>query len=121
MNTGESLHSRWQAAALDLGLQIVAPYELALPSGVRIRVPLLVKHFGGREGMLVVTDYSRIADWVDEIGLAGYGFSTSSEPRPDEVYDRDDCIAVLADWGWTGTDSERPRWIDLVDPDVTSQ
>lgn len=117
---GESrLPTVWKEAAGDLGLKIVTPFELDLPSGARIRVPLMVRHFGAREGMLVLSDYSLVSAWIDEIGQAGYGFSTLSEPRTDEVYSREEYIEVLMDWGWTGAEGERPTWCDRVDPETT--
>ena len=39
------------------------------------------------------------------------------EPEGDEEYDRDVYIEVLSDWGWFGSDSERPVWLSSGDPE----
>ena len=112
------LPAEWREVANDLGLEIVSPYEVILPSGSRIRAPVLVRHFGGPKGMLVVADYSESlrTGWAEEAVQAGYGFSVLGEPS--DEYDRDVFIEVLSDWGWHGPESERPAWLTLVDPEA---
>ena len=118
VSTMESrLPAEWKRVANDLGLEIVSPYEVILPSGSRIRAPVLVRHIGGPKGILVVSDDS-IVDWSDEIVQAGYGFSVLSEPEPSDEYDLDVSIELLSDWGWYGPESERPAWLTLVDPEA---
>ena len=115
--SGSRLPAKWKRVANDLGLEIVSPYEVILPSGSRIRAPVLVRHIGGPKGILVVSDDS-IVDWSDEIVQAGYGFSVLSEPEPSDEYDLDVFIELLSDWGWYGPESERPAWLTLVDPEA---
>jgi len=112
------LPAKWKKVANDLGLDVVAPFELILASGVRARVPVLIRHFGGPKGMLIVADYSDSlrTGWAEEAVQAGYGFSVMSEPEAGEEYERDVSIEVLADWGWHGPVSERPAWLTHVDP-----
>ena len=110
---------KWKSAGADLGVEVVGPFELELPSGVRIRAPVLVRCFGAPEGMLLLTDFGLVMDLTDEILQAGYGFSIMSEPSEGEEYSRDVAVEVLADWGWTGAESDRPAWLDLVDPETS--
>jgi hypothetical protein len=104
------LVEKFELARDDLGLVIVAPYEVTLPSGNSVRADLLLKHFGGRLGMLVFATAGGVAPYGDDLYDLGYGISVLSEP--DEVkYDRASFIEMLSDWGWTGSDSDKPAWL----------
>ncbi|MBW1982134.1 MAG: hypothetical protein JRJ12_13035 [Deltaproteobacteria bacterium] len=105
------LKQMWQMAAEDLGIRIIAPFQLVLSSGVQIKAELLVKQFGAVNGMLIITNYDQVAPFVDEITNEGYGFSVLDEPRDNEKYSREDFIELLADWGWSGEDSSKPSWL----------
>jgi hypothetical protein len=106
----DPLVEAWTAAARDLGLDIVAPFDLALPSGTRIRVPLLLRQFGAREGMLLVADSKILKEAEDELVESGYGYSVLGGGGY-EQYARDMFIETLRDWGWSGLESEQPRWL----------
>ena len=95
--SNSKLVQEWMRAARDLGLRVIAPFTVELSSGARIEVEFLLKDFGALNGMLIVTDFSRIAPYSKEILEAGYGFSTLSEPHEIEPYNRDDFIEVLRD------------------------
>ena len=114
------LRVHWQKAAEDLGLHVRLPFELVLGPGVRIRVPILIRDFGGPKGMLIIPDAvhgeSVKDEWLEEAVRAGYGFSVMSEPLAGERYDRDGYIEVLADWGWYGPERDKPAWLDRVSP-----
>ncbi len=111
MIVGDLLLQMWNEAAADLGLEIQAPFELALQTGIRIEGRLLLKDYGAENGMIVVTDYSRVAESVDEIIAAGYGFSALSEPDRSDSYNRAGFIEMLQDWGWSGQEAARPAWL----------
>ncbi len=108
----------WKIAAGDLGLDVQIPFSLELASGTRVEAHLLLRRFGNINGMLVITDFSAVAHVWREIVDAGYGFSTLSEPRKDDTYDREHFIEMLCDWSWTGPESERPEWCTPVEDDV---
>lgn len=105
------LLTQWKIAANDLGIEIEAPFDLMLPSGVHLQVPILVRHFGASKGMLVVSDYALVKNLTDEIVRAGYGYSTMDEPRKGEEYTREIFIEVLADWGWHNEKFDKPGWL----------
>jgi hypothetical protein len=105
----DRLLQMWKIAAKDLGIEIVAPYLLTLPSGVSVRALLLVRNFGADKGMLVLSAYSDIDNCHDEIVSEGYGYSVLDEPAEDEPYSRQDFIELLKDWGWTG--DSQPLWL----------
>jgi hypothetical protein len=97
----------WQAAAQDLGIEIVVPFVLTLKNGGQVQADLLVKDFGP---MLVATEaaeatFRRLGD---QIAAEGYGYSMLC--GEELVYDREHFIEILNDWGWTGAEDRRPTW-----------
>jgi hypothetical protein len=101
----------WQQASNDLGLGIVAPFDLRLPSGTQINALFLLKKFGARNGMLIVSNFDEVSQYIDEITQAGYGFSVFEERYADETYVRDEFVEVLRDWGWSAPPDLRPAWL----------
>lgn len=101
----------WRNAAIDLRLQLVVPFCLELASGHEIKALFLVKYFGAPNGMLVFGCYEDVSPYIDEVVKAGYGFSVLDEPLENEEYDKDECIEVLADWGWGGNMEDKPDWL----------
>jgi hypothetical protein len=70
--------------------------------------------------MIVVTDFEEIRRVCEQVVGAGYGFSTLTEPRPGERYDRESFIVMLRDWGWSGPEAARPEWCTPVDDEGES-
>ena len=105
------LAREWLEVAARLGVQVVAPYRLELSSGVGIEVDVLLRSFGGSEGMLLVSDASLIEPHLQLIDWDRYGFTTLPEPEPDAELDIDAVIEVLRDWGWSGGVADRPEWL----------
>lgn len=99
----------WRVAANALHITVVAPFELALPSGGRIHAEVLVRAFGAAEGMLIVTESSAVWPFRDEIVHIGYGFSVMDPPEG--PCDLDEVRELLEDWGWSGDDLDRPAWL----------
>ena len=112
------LIEQWRVAASDLGLDIQIPFSLFLISGACVNADLLLRRFGYTNGMLIITDYSKVAHISAEITEAGYGYSTLAEPRDDENYNRDEFIEMLRDWGWAGSETERPHWCTPIETDA---
>ena len=106
---------KWSEAARDLGLEIVAPFSIVLGNDSRIDARLLLKRFGARNGMVIVTNFPTVEPFIEEILAAGYGFSTLSEPSVSDHYDRDVFIEMLRDWGWSGAEDLRPEWCLPID------
>lgn len=50
------LGARWTSIANNLGLRIIGPALISLPSGIRIEADALLSDFGGKQGMLLLTD-----------------------------------------------------------------
>jgi hypothetical protein len=102
-----TLIEAWRMAAQDLRIEIVVPYVLWLRDGERVQADLLVKDFGP---MLIGTEaaeetFRRLSD---QLAAEGYGYSIFC--GEELAYDREQFIAILRDWGWTGAEEQRPAW-----------
>ena len=104
------LQSAWKNAATQLGLQVEVPFVLCVASG-ELEVPVLLKDFGDRQGMLIFTNWNAFAPFAEESARMGYGYSCLSEPRVDELGDgyTKGVVGMLEDWGWAGNGSP-PEW-----------
>lgn len=116
MRIVRSVREEWEAAQVDLGIEVVAPVKIKFSSGKELVANVLVKRFGAPNGMSLVTDPSSICGLEDELVQAGYGFSVISELKVPRLYDRETIIALLTDWGWAGTPAESPLWLNVSDP-----
>ncbi len=100
---------QWADLASRFGLSVAIPFTLSV-EGATLTVPVLLKQFGGQNGMLLVTDYALIRPHADRLVELGYGYSCLSEPKsPHEVND-EAFVEMLLDWGWTGGGSP-PEWL----------
>lgn len=107
------LLEKWMVARADLGLDIVAPFVLRLSADQELKADFLVTKFGGRQGMLIVTDYAQVKPYVDRLHSLGYGFCVLEEPRDsfNQTYDRETFVDLLSDWGWAGSQADKPQWL----------
>lgn len=100
----------WSERAMRFGLSVSIPFSLALDGRV-IDIPVLVRQFGARNGMLLVTDYGLIGPGVGRLAALGYGYACLSEPTAtDDDEDDEALVDMLRDWGWTGAGA-RPSWL----------
>jgi hypothetical protein len=100
----------WKQAAIDLGIDIVAPFELTFPDGTRMVANALVKNFGAALGMVADDDWTTIGPHAETLIALGYGFSCVSI-GPAKNYKRASTLCMLADWSWSGNPDERPNWL----------
>jgi hypothetical protein len=101
----------WRKAAVDLGLDIIAPARVTMSDGTTVKFHVLLKNFGGASGILLGEDYEKARPYKDNITALGYAMSHYLPPSDAEVYDRENIIEVLADWGWTGPPEHKPAWL----------
>lgn len=97
-----ALIEAWQAAALDLGFRLEAPYCLSTSTGDSIWVEGFLPDFGGSRGMV----------------FRGMEHSAPSTDRYVSLiapiyhqYVRERFIEALTDWGWFGSEDSRPVWL----------
>ncbi|EKO16890.1 MULTISPECIES: hypothetical protein [Leptospira] len=105
------LQKIWKDAAENLNLEVEIPFSIILADNLKINVSVLLKNFGAKNGMLIITNYEDVEPYLEKIYEAGYGFSTLSEPSENEQYSRKDFIELLSDWGWTGDVNLKPEWL----------
>ena len=101
----------WEKAAQDLHLDIISPFALILKDNTKLEIEVLLKSFGAKNGMLIISDFNIIKNNIEEIRSLDYGYSTMSIPKNDE-YDRQSTIEVLQDWGWSGDPKDKPQWLE---------
>ncbi|TGK31348.1 hypothetical protein EHQ12_01270 [Leptospira gomenensis] len=105
------LQKIWKDAAENLNLEVEIPFSIILTDNSKINASILLKNFGAKNGMLIITNYEDVEQYLEKIYEAGYGFSTLSEPSENEQYSRKDFIELLSDWGWTGDLNLKPKWL----------
>jgi hypothetical protein len=94
----------------DLKIQIITPFEAVFSDGSRVQVAALVKDFGAAQGMLIDADYGVLKPHVALLLESGYGYSSNLGHHP-SGYTRTTMIAILQDWGWSGSDNQKPDWL----------
>lgn len=97
-------------AAEALTFEIVVPYSVELSPGVQIDATALVKGFGARMGMLIVTDFSQVRSQLAALDAAGFGFSVLDAPASTDPFNIEEYAEMLRDWGWAGDEEDRPSW-----------
>jgi hypothetical protein len=107
------LLKEWEAARDDLGINIVAPYEVALGNSRKIHADIFVPDFGHDNGTLIFRDTEAVWPHREELSKLGYGYSVLEEPSADveHLYDREPFIEMLSEWGWTGNEADKPEWL----------
>jgi hypothetical protein len=104
-----TLEAYWRAAASDLSLELEAPFSMRLVSGATVSAVALLRRFGAKRGMIIVSDYEVVKPHQAELIESGFGFSTMSDPA--DPYERNGCLEILRDWGWAGPTDESPPWL----------
>jgi hypothetical protein len=99
----------WAQRASRHGLSVAIPFTLSL-DGQTLTAPALLRQFGGRNGMLLVTDYALVRPHADRLVELGYGYSCLSEPKSLHEEDDEAFVDMLRDWGWSG-DGSPPAWL----------
>lgn len=106
--------AHWTKIAKALGLEIQTPATVRLSDGRTITAPILLKNFGGQNGMLLLEGVPNdIRDVGDALVAQGYGWSCLG-PYDGHAVDLSSAKEALADWTWSGPQDQRPTW--LVDP-----
>jgi hypothetical protein len=100
----------WKKAAEDLNLEIKTPFYLNAGMG-RKKYALLIKRFGSAKGTLVMElDDSFETGDADLPRKCGY-YCSFLNPLCYRIYDRENFVEVLTDWGFFGLPDERPGWL----------
>lgn len=103
----------WLARAADeLGVRVMIGYVVTLSDGRKLTSQALFPDFGSTFGTLVFRSEDAIdSDARRDIVKQGYGMSTFSDPLPNEEFNVDNYAEMLAEWGWTRAEAEKPEWM----------
>jgi hypothetical protein len=100
----------WRDAAEDLGIFVVAPYELVDKSGVVAALAVAwIGSFGSPQG-IVVADLQSDRDAVRSAARRHGQVCSFLNAKSYGRYDRELFRATLDDWGWYGDPAGSPEW-----------
>ena len=100
----------WRHAANDLGLDVVAPYQVIDPSSREpIECVALVRGFGTAAGAVLMNMASDTAGHGEAVSRLGFFLSRINVEAYSE-YDRTLFADTLNDWGWFGARDQTPAW-----------
>ena len=89
----------WIALGKAHSLDVSAPFSLQLPDGTELCCDVLLRGYGAANGMLLMTDFSKIRACADQLIEQGYGFSCLSEPSNGRLGNSKGLAELLEDWG----------------------
>ena len=95
----------WHEAQTDLGIRVVAPFEITIESGEAV-IEVFIPNFGGPNGAVALSN----ATSHYRKSLAAMGFFASILFPPYRSYSRERFIDTLNDWQWFGPAEEKPDW-----------
>lgn len=100
----------WRRAATDLGIDVVAPYEVVdQTTGVSARALAFVPQFGSPAGTLVIGSTASDSQCLAWARAEGAFVSIVNEGAYAD-YDRKLFVDTLDDWGWFGAAQSTPAW-----------
>jgi len=89
--------NRWIAIAEARGLVLHTDVSIEL-GGETLLAPVVLRGYGAEHGMVIVSDYSLIAEVADRLVHSGFGYSCVTL---DDRLDDDSFDEMLKDWGAT--------------------
>ncbi len=101
----QKISKAWQQAAVDLGIRVVAPFELASEDGSTRWLEAHILDFGGPMGTIVASKSTRLSDLK-----LHFGYYPSILYPNYQTYARKLFIETLDDWGWYGEFGKEPAW-----------
>lgn len=100
-------------AANELGIRAVVPFVLSA-SGKQVNRVAFLPDFGSPSGMVIGLTIAPDFETDPELVRLAQGedlFYSFVNPESYLVYNRDDFINALRDWGYYGATAERPSWL----------
>jgi len=91
------------------GLPVEVDFALRLSDGRQLNTIARISGVGGKNGMLVFSDYEVIRTDTAELLSMGFGYSIMDEPSFDETFDLAAFEDAFADWGWQASQLELPE------------
>lgn len=103
----EAIRNSCEEAAIDLGVEVVAPYCLTGDNGSQVEFIALFPSFGTSKGTLVV----HFKELAKSREATAQGFNISGfHPDSYSQFDRKKFLEAFNEWGWQGESWKRPKW-----------
>ncbi len=104
----EKLITAWQQASSDLGIEIETPYIVNTEGG-KVSYPVFVKNFGKKKGTIIAR-HDLFMDYPMPKHKDFFFSAVNAESYA--KYNREHFIDTLEDWGYFGTDLNKPNWYE---------
>jgi hypothetical protein len=105
----------WRTAAQDLGLHVEIPFSLLDIDDTLVEYIALVHGFGAPAGTLIYTYTADNRSVLSGVGSSRGYFVSGLNPAIYGLYDRQEFIDTLEDWGWFG-EGAPPMWYTGLNP-----
>ncbi len=107
-SSDQKLIEAWQSASEDLGIEIETNFVLNTEEG-KVNYPVFVKNFGRKRGTIVAR-HELFLDFPMPKHKQYYISAVNAEIYSN--YNREYFIETLEDWGYFGSDSNKPIWYE---------
>jgi hypothetical protein len=105
-------------AARELGIEILINSTIDLNENCKFIAPILFPNFGTSKGTIVFSSEETYrSEQLDELWNLGFTHSSFLPPDESEKFDLTSHIEMFSDWGWTGSEDSRPKWLLEQDQD----
>ena len=95
----------WIKAGNELGIRVIAPFELTSESGDGRWFEAFIPDFGGPNGTIVGNRTDELGDVREQ-----HGYYASNLYSSYQKFDRQFFIDTLNDWRWFGELGKEPHW-----------
>lgn len=106
-----SLRAWFEEGSRELGVSLVVEPTITATSGVDLKPVVWLPDFGGNQGMLVFEGSLSNSELPKLAKDAGYSASTMGSVTKSFVFEIDDFVDLLCDWGWSSYDKPKPNWL----------
>ena len=95
----------WIAAGAELGIRVIAPFQIPSSDGNGRWFEAFIPDFGGPNGTVAGNSMDKLQDVRKQCGY--YSSNLHDSYRK---FDRQFFIDTLNDWGWFGEPGKQPSW-----------
>jgi hypothetical protein len=101
----ENISLAWVEAAADLGIRVLAPFQVTTDEGNIFIFEAYIAEFGSPQGTVVGNIDNRIPGVRQNNGFFAADLGPSYR-----IYARQLFLDTLNDWGWFGDEGKEPPW-----------
>jgi hypothetical protein len=104
--------SVFEEAAAKLNVRLVGPTRIQTRSGKAVVADACFPGFGSAKGTLVFPLTEHLLPEAEELMAEGYAVSLVDVPERHMPYSAKELSKMLRDWGWCGSEEEKPTWLE---------